>query len=160
MLLNPTEHYIVGTDGSVFSNLSGKYLKPILASNGYYVVTLQRPVRRQVMIHRLVAETHIPKVDGCTVVNHKDFDISNNAVDNLEWVTHQENCAHAYMAGRYPKGEDQGLSKLCEEDIVSIRSRYTPRCKSNGASALAREYGVDKSNISCIVLRKTWRHID
>lgn len=36
-------------------------------------------------VHRLVAETFLPNPDGCPWVRHKDNDIRNNNVDNLEW---------------------------------------------------------------------------
>ena len=48
------------------------------------------------MVHRLVAETFIPKVDGKPQVNHIDGNPQNNKVENLEWVTNAENTLHAY----------------------------------------------------------------
>jgi hypothetical protein len=44
------------------------------------------------------------------------------------------------------------LRKLTTEDAKVIRSRYSPkRCRVNGVSALAREYGVDTKAIYQIV---------
>jgi hypothetical protein len=46
--------------------------------------------------------------------------------------------------------------KLAEDTIRSIREE-----RAGGATitALAKKYGVDHSNISAIVLRRTWRHV-
>lgn len=46
------------------------------------------------LIHRLVAEAFIPNPDNLPEVNHKDLDITNNRVDNLEWVSTSYNHMH------------------------------------------------------------------
>lgn len=56
-----------------------------------------------IAIHRLVAKTFIPKIDGKDIVNHIDNDRLNNRVDNLEWVTAKENVYHSYQFGRRKK---------------------------------------------------------
>ena len=38
------------------------------------------------MVHELVAETHLPKPPGRSTVRHKDGNVRNNDVANLEWV--------------------------------------------------------------------------
>ena len=51
-------------------------------------------------IHHLVAAAFIgPRPDGAEV-NHKDCDKTNNAVDNLEYVSRGENIAHALANGK------------------------------------------------------------
>lgn len=50
-------------------------------------------------VHRLVAMTYIDNPDNKPYVNHKDGNRSNNNVQNLEWVTPQENTQHAVATG-------------------------------------------------------------
>ena len=67
-----------------------RYLAVDLYNNG------QRSTRG---VHILVAEAFIPNPEGKPEVNHKDGNKYNNCVDNLEWVTHKENCEHAWRTG-------------------------------------------------------------
>ena len=60
---------------------------------GYYSVWLCKDgISRTHMVHRVVTIAFLGKSD--LFVNHKDFDKSNNRLDNLEWVTHRENIKH------------------------------------------------------------------
>jgi hypothetical protein len=50
-------------------------------------------------VHQLVAEAFIgPRPKG-RELNHKDGDMTNNIVANLEYVTHRENIQHARRLG-------------------------------------------------------------
>ena len=98
--------YKVNSHGDVMSLHRGeKKLKIRDNGNGYKIVTLSKNgVRKNKYIHRLVAECFVPRVEGKNVVNHKDFNTSNNAADNLEWVTQRENVhyssSHMYKRHR------------------------------------------------------------
>lgn len=66
----------------------------------YLKVSLSKDNRQvSTYVHRLVAEAFIPNSLNCTQVNHIDGDKRNNAVENLEWVTPQENKIHAVYTG-------------------------------------------------------------
>lgn len=43
-------------------------------------------------VHRLVAQAFIPNPENKPFIDHIDTDPYNNRVDNLRWVTQQENC--------------------------------------------------------------------
>lgn len=75
----------------------GIELRPDIAQNGYYRVTLCRGGRKnQQYLHRLIAIHFISNPENKPQINHKDGDKLNNSVDNLEWVTVKENTVHAY----------------------------------------------------------------
>ena len=60
---------------------------------GYKQVLLHKDGEaRTCLVHRLVAEAFIPKMEtNKNEINHKDEDKANNAVDNLEWCDHKYN---------------------------------------------------------------------
>lgn len=64
-------------------------LKPSLANNGYYQVTLysESHKRKKFLVHRLVASAFIENPDNLPQINHKDENRLNNNVDNLEWCS-------------------------------------------------------------------------
>lgn len=98
--------------------------------NGYYyrVVMSLNGKSRQVLIHRLVAETFIPNPKGYDTVNHKDENGKNNHVNNLEWCTMQYNQSYGtkcmrhslYMVNEVGRAVTQYTKK--GEPIASYRS--------------------------------------
>lgn len=77
-----------------------------IASVGYPSVTVTRDGSDRsttAHVHRLLALTFLKPKDLSKVhelqVNHIDGDKTNNSLDNLEWVSQQQNCDHAYRYG-------------------------------------------------------------
>lgn len=63
--------------------------------NGYLYVKLRiNKVRIKFFVHRLVALTFLKNPSNKPLVNHLDRNRQNNFVENLEWVTAEENTAH------------------------------------------------------------------
>ena len=84
--------YAINSDGTLFNKRSGKFLKGTLRRNEYLTYYLRHDGKQyNYMAHRLVAEYFIDNPNGYTIVHHKDKNKLNNNVENLEWVTSQEN---------------------------------------------------------------------
>ena len=79
--------------GKVWSYQSKKFLKPWDNGNGYLLVTLFKDGKlKQYLIHRLVAEAYIPNPNNLPEVDHIDSDKTHNYLNNLQWITHKDNC--------------------------------------------------------------------
>ena len=110
-----------------------------------------------IYIHRRVAKAFIPNPENKPQVNHKDGNKLNNAISNLEWVTHQENSIHAHDTGLHysQKGEEHCRAILTESQVLEIRKE----CKENQSIFLAKKYNVHPATISAIKQYRSWKHL-
>ena len=68
----------------------GKLLQPKTTNNTRYLridLCDKNHVKKEHLIHRLVAQAFIPNPNNYPMINHKDENRWNNNVDNLEWCT-------------------------------------------------------------------------
>ena len=77
---------------------------------------------------------------------------------HLKLGTHQDNTDDMITKGRQynPSGEDSSRAILTQKIADSIRVRYKPRCKVNGAYAMSREFNVSNTTVRDIVKNRTW----
>jgi hypothetical protein len=75
---------------------------------------------------------------------------------HLRWASRSQNKADELLDGTRNRGERQGIAKLTEPEVSSIRKAYAGGSRQH---ALAAQFGVSRSLISYIVNRKGWKHI-
>ena len=75
---------------------------------------------RTFLVHRLVAEAFLPNPENKPQVNHIDGNHQNNSVDNLEWVTAQENQRHAVRMGIHSRSNHKSKIKVMCTDTGQI----------------------------------------
>lgn len=86
--------YEVSNKGRV-RKLNGSLMKPWKVRQGYLQVGLSRAGSRfKFLVHRLVAEAFLENLSSKSFVNHKNLDKSCNDLENLEWVSREENVQH------------------------------------------------------------------
>lgn len=68
-----------------------------LINSGYLSIRLcKNATYTQKLVHRMVWEAFNGEIPARLEVNHKDLDKTNNRLDNLELLTHQENLIHRF----------------------------------------------------------------
>ena len=114
----------------------GRILRPHKVNSGsgyvHLAVTLGQTNDKRRYIHRLVATAFVPNPENKPEVNHIDCNPLNNRVDNLEWVSHKENMAHAYSMGR---GFNMKPVKSYNEETGEVKIYKTAREASSATGA-------------------------
>lgn len=96
---------------------------------GYYKCKLTKNnVTKVFFVHRIVAEAFIPNTNNYPIINHIDFNKTNNNVDNLEWCTNRYNINHA-NSRKQKSSKYQGVSynKNAKKWIANIRIGKTQK---------------------------------
>lgn len=93
-------------------------------------------------IHRLLAETYIPNPNNYPMINHKDENIMNNSLDNLEWCTNSYNQSYGTCPQRKAKAQlnRQLVVKVLDEKHITIyeSARYAARVNNGNHTNILR----------------------
>jgi hypothetical protein len=119
--------YVAYSNGDIANAVTGKILSGGKNSRGYLTVSLydgsspKRP--RSFLVHRLIAQAFLGDDDG-KQINHKNGNKLDNRVENLEWVTNQENVDHArFVLGKDGFGIKSPRCKIAPEIVERIKQR-------------------------------------
>lgn len=133
-------------------------IEMIQSGKGYKRVNLYRNKRMsQHGVHCLVALAFLGPPNGM-YVNHIDFDVTNNRLSNLEYVTPAGNTQHSAKHGRLKAhhGEMNPMARLSIADIERIAERIR---SFDSDKEIASDYGVTRGEISAIRRGKIWKHV-
>lgn len=127
-------------------NMKGKKLASYCDRIGYMKLSLTLPCgkRKTVSVHRMLALAFIPNPENKSDVNHRDGDKKNNSIENLEWLTHQENIFHAMKTGLM---NQTGRPEKSERD-EQIRSLHK---EGKSIKSLAKMFMVSDGRIRQII---------
>ena len=100
------DRYEVSNLGEVKSIRANKILAGEPTKDGYIRVKLWDGSKyKSRMVHCLVAETFLPIPDNERQyeVDHIDNNVTHNSVDNLQWLTHEQNLKRSFDLGHQNK---------------------------------------------------------
>lgn len=122
--------YYISSVGEVYSSRHyNKLTKMVLKQDkdGYLEVGLYKNKKRYFRrVHRLVLEAFSKNPDRLTQVNHKDGNVQNNSVDNLEWCTCQHNLQHSFrVLGRKPSITTNKKVILTNKETGDIKTFFS-----------------------------------
>lgn len=144
---------------------TGKLLKLQKNTHGYPQVNLASKTH---VVHRLVANAFLCKDEGLfnqcktnfhgVTVNHIDGDITNNCVENLEYISQEGNLKHSRdVLGNDAVGENNPQSKLTVEDVKVLKVALS---LGYSREDIANYLHISKGTVSDISLGKGWKHVN
>lgn len=111
ILDNEITRWSIDEEGRVRNDETGKFLKGTILHTYRYINFRWNGKQKNKSIHRLVAETFLPNPDNLPYVHHIDGNRLNNRLENLKWVSEQENRAESSMLSKYKKYDDKTINK-------------------------------------------------
>ena len=160
--------YFIDEAGNVFSKKIHDRQNPLgelrllrATQDRYLCVTLcNKPVYKKKTIHRLVAEAFIPNPDNKPQINHINGIKTDNRVENLEWVTSQENVQHAHSLGLTKPNNKAAKARaaiVLAKPVLQLDLQGNVIAKFKSQSEAKRMTGISNCTISevCLGKRKT-----
>jgi len=141
-------YYAVSNTGRVGSAKYGNWriLKPASQGN-YKCVQLSASNKSRIKLaHRLVANAFLPKPHKRCEVDHKNNNKHDNRVENLQWITHQQNIIRMK---RQP-----GNRIFTERQCAEMRKLYK---KGVVQWRIAKQYKTSQQQVQRIVTRKSYK---
>lgn len=148
-------NYRIYPDGRIYSEFINRFITPAFDSKKYLQVTLVNDLgeRKTIKLHRLVASAFLPNLDEKREINHKDFDKTNNSVENLEWCDRNYNVQYNFNHRDYTE-QIEKVSPLSREQVMVI-----PELIDKGFSIklIAKLFHVGHITIRNIIAKRTWK---
>ena len=131
--------YQVSNMGRVKSLNYGRerILKASDNGSGYlYVALCKKGKYKNFLVHRLVAMVFISNPENKPCIDHIDTNKRNNKVENLRWVTHEENMNNSLSKKHVSENHGQAKGIYCGGKIFP------------SVSACAKHYGENRTTMS------------
>lgn len=116
----------------------------------YVKLTDKNGIRKNLFLHRIIAEEFIENPNNFNIINHKDGDKSNNDINNLEWTTQKDNVNHAWKNGLC-----ENVRKVCAINGRKKSKKIIQKNKNgevikvwNSTMDIERELGILHNNIT------------
>jgi hypothetical protein len=158
-LHNIRDYYELHTfaDGyiGVFSERSNKYILPHIGKKRStyfkYSFRTNENKTKQIFMHRLIGFAWLDGWDIDKFIDHKNGDKLQNRIENLEWVTYQENIRRAIVNGLWSMNVTNSLS----HDQIEIIFKMVEL--GFNETIIAKKFGVTQPCISQILNGKRWK---
>ena len=143
---NKTFEVYVSNKGH-FRNSSKADLAPMVLNNGYLVIRVGGSSSEYMLAHRLVMLTWrpTPEAENLTV-DHKNHNKRDNSLDNLEWVTREENLRrasedlltkYAFVNGNIVPYDPSARKKSKWGKLLGVRVKHS----KNDFNEVVKSYG-------------------
>ena len=154
-----SNYYFATKEGDIISSYQNKPLTNSLDKNGYSRPSFKTNEGKSIRVHahRIILSTFKPIENWERMeVNHINGNKLDNRLENLEWVTTQENISHAWETGLGKRGERHHGATITEDQALWALEE---RKKGKQVTKIAKELGVGRQTISHLVNGHSWKHL-
>lgn len=131
--------YEITENGVIRNKKTGQIRKQYLNKDGYYTIGLSNGNQiKTVQVHRLIAKTYLGRPENATEIDHIDKNRTNNRLENLRWVTHNENM----------KSQSRAFGPIKAVQNVETQEIF------HSITEAANKYHIAKQNISAVLKGK------
>lgn len=156
--------YSIEEDGRVWSHFSKKYMKVKEDKDGYFALSLKNNNNgySKFSIHRLlmIAFNPIENMEQMQV-NHINGNKHDNRLENLEWVTGEQNLKHARDTGLNKTfgqiGVNHPNNKITEQEAKKIIALFKDGKKPK--EIILEVPNATKNIINSIIHNRTWTYL-
>jgi hypothetical protein len=135
----------------------GCILKAMPNTNGYPTVFLSKGSHKDTRrIHQLVAVAFVGPIPQGHEVCHRDDVKTHNVPTNLVYQTHSKNMEDRCENGGTARGVRNGLAKLTDDDVRTIRSLRGVKSQRE----IGKMFGVSHTVVWQAQTGKCWSHVD
>ena len=128
---------------------------PSKTRTGYFELNLGGRNSEKWLLHRLVAYVWLDNPNNFRTVDHKDGNKANNCVENLEWVTLEENIKREWnnfegfdLQKKYKNWKIS--SKINPADRLKIRDLYSKQPLGYTQKQLSEMFEIEQAQVSVI----------
>lgn len=125
------------------------------------VFITSRPKQINVYIHRLLAELFLEKPsEEHIIVGHKNYDINDNSLKNLQWFTKSEHSKYFRKSPAAIKAHRQKSNYKLNEDRVRLIKKiiFDPNRKTR-MKIIAKQFGISEMQLYRIKRGENWAHV-
>lgn len=143
--------YKVSNTGKIFSVVTNRELSVIQKKDGYTCISLcdKDHNKKQYRVHQLVAKAFIPNPNNLPMINHKNEIKNDNRVENLEWVTAQQNSSYGTRPERISeklKGVPKSKEAI-EKRLATMKEKLSNMTKEERQAMFGRKISDKQKEI-------------
>lgn len=151
-------NYMATSDGNIYSVKRDKFLKASLSAGYPQVGLSQNGKLKSIKVHSLILRAFSVKPEGHNITAHHINHIkTDNRLQNLCYVTHQQNIQFALAEGRIKTGDSHSLSTKRDCDVVNalvdILQQKQPKTDTG------RKYGLSIQYLNQVLYGKLRRSV-
>ncbi|MEX6625686.1 HNH endonuclease [Tenacibaculum pacificus] len=133
--------------------------------NGYQNLPLKQRVNGKTTsryVHKLVAETFLPRKEGDQYVIHLNYDKKDNRLENLKWATKREKEVHQFTNPEYVNKVHKhrpNTAKLTETKVMLIKRKLNDPNRRTRLKMIAKQFGVSEMQLHRIKTGENWGYV-